>query len=329
MKFADLADSALESTIIPSFSRIGPLVRSRLEHWNPPVDHDLEGRVIVITGATSGLGLVAARAWLTAGATVEIVARNPTKARITVERLRAEIPGAKVDVVIADTGNYDQIRNSAATIRGRHDVIHALIHNAGALEADFATAPSGLERTVASQVVGPFLLSSLLYESLCAAKPGRIVWVTSGGMYTEPLSVDLLSTVPSNYRGAIAYARAKRAQVTLVEMMSERVESSNLVVNAMHPGWTLTPGVQRSLPTFRKVMGPLLRTPEQGADTLIWLVANDGEPVTNTGGLWLDRRERTVHRRSTTRNSDTPEERVRLWQWVTNEARSDFPPISP
>ena len=262
---ADLVDSALEATVVPSFSRIGPLVRSRLEHWAPTAHHDLTGRVIVITGATSGLGLVTARALLTAGATVEIVARNPEKAESTVRQLREDISGARVDVVRADMGDFDQVREAAGLLTQRHGIVHSLLLNAGALEAEFATAPSGLERTVASQVVGPFLLSALLFGAIAAAKPGRIVWVTSGGMYTEPLSIDLLHANSSNYRGSVAYARSKRAQVTLTEMMAGRIAPTRIVVNAMHPGWSLTPGVERSLPTFRRVMGPLLRTPARCA----------------------------------------------------------------
>ena len=101
---------------------------------------------------------------------------------------------------------------------------------------------------------------------LIVSAQGRIVWVSSGGMYTEPLAVDRLIIGYDSYRGSVACAHAKRAQVTLTEMMAERVDRSALVVHAMHPGWAPTPGVESSLPTFRRLMGPLLRTAEQGAD---------------------------------------------------------------
>jgi hypothetical protein len=93
----------------------------------------------------------------------------------------------------------------------------------------------------------------------------------------------------------------------------------------MHPGWALTPGVERSLPTFRKVMSPLLRSPDQGADTLVWLAADDGAPTERTGGFWLDRRVRSLHRSRRTRNADTPQERARLWEWVCAAAGTEFP----
>ena len=326
VSFADAVDAVLEATVVPSFSRVGPAVRSRLDHWAGAGGYRLDGRVIVITGATSGLGLVAARAWAARGATVEIVARNPAKAQATCDRIRAEYADASVASTIADTADLDGLRVAAAALRARHARIDVLVHNAGALDRTHSYGPRGIEQTIASQVVGPFLLSALLYEPLVAAAPGRIVWVSSGGMYTEPLAVDRLAIGPDGYRGTVAYARAKRAQVTLAEMMARRVDPSVLVVHAMHPGWVLTPGVERSLPTFRRVMGPLLRSGEQGADTLVWLAAEDGAPVADTGRFWLDRRVRPIHRRKATRASDTPAERARLWEWVVAAAGTDFPP---
>ena len=325
MDFAGAVDSVLEATIVPSFTRIGPAVRSRLDHWGPPAS-GLDGRVIVITGATSGLGLTAARAWASAGATVEIVARNPEKAAATRDRLQAEVADAHIGIVVADTGDLAAVHRAADELRGRHARIDALVHNAGALDATYATNPDGIEQTIASQVVGPFLLSALLYDALVAAEPGRIIWVSSGGMYTEPLAVDRLTMDADVYNGTTAYARAKRAQVTLCEMMAERVDPGRLVVHAMHPGWALTPGVERSLPTFRRVVGPLLRSPDEGADTLVWLAADDGAPRNTTGSFWLDRRVRPLHKRSNTRNSDDPAERRRLWEWVVDTSKTEFPP---
>jgi len=325
VRLADVVDAAMEAAVVPSFTRIGPAVRSQLEHWAPPVGDRIDGRVVVITGATSGLGLTAARALLRGGALVEIVARNPEKLAATVTGLREEIPDASVHAVVADTGDLDEIRRAAADILSRRRRVDVLVHNAGALADRYVAAAGGLEQTVASQVVGPFLLSALMAPALAASAPGRILWVTSGGMYTEALSVALLDAGPAGFRGATAYARAKRAQVTLAELMAAKVDPARLVVHAVHPGWALTPGLERSLPGFKKVMGPLLRTPEEGADTLVWLAANDGEPTATSGRLWLDRRVRTTHRSASTRRADTRDERSRLWAWVTEAAGTEFP----
>lgn len=326
MDAADVVDGVLETTVVPSFTRVGPALRSRLDHWTALAPGDLDGRVIVITGATSGIGLAATRAWLAAGATVEIIARNPQKVARVADTLRAEFPMGGVGTTTADTADLDALRTAAEVLRARHARIDALVLNAGALDPEHSYAANGIEQTIASQVVGPFLLSGLLVDPLSAAAPGRIVWVSSGGMYSEPLAVDRLTISPEGYRGTVAYARAKRAQVTLAEMMAERVDPARLVVHAMHPGWARTPGVERSLPTFRRVTGPLLRSPDQGADTMVWLAAASGPPTQSTGGFWLDRRRRPIHRLGSTRRSDTPAERARLWDWVAAAAGADFPP---
>jgi NAD(P)-dependent dehydrogenase (short-subunit alcohol dehydrogenase family) len=183
--------------------------------------------------------------------------------------------------------------------------------------------------TVAAQVVGPFLLTARLLPLLRTAAPGRVLTMSSGGMYTAPLAVDGLQMSDADYGGSEQYARAKRAQVTLQEMWAERVDPAEVVFHALHPGWADTPGVASSLPTFHRVMGPLLRTPDQGADTLVWLAADDAA-TRSSGGFWLDRRERAIHKLATTRRSDTAERRMRLWDSVAALAgltAADLPPV--
>jgi NAD(P)-dependent dehydrogenase (short-subunit alcohol dehydrogenase family) len=160
---------------------------------------------------------------------------------------------------------------------------------------------------------------------LRAAHPGRVVFVVSGGMYSQPLAVDRLEMRPDDYDGTTAYARAKRAQVTLAELWGARLPAAEVVVHAMHPGWADTPGVERSLPTFRRIVGPLLRTPEEGADTVVWLSASDGRPLASTGRLWLDRRPRDPHRLPSTRRADTDAERGALWQWCEERSGAVVP----
>jgi len=325
MSGADVVDRALEATVVPSFTRVGSAIRARLEHWTPIERYDLAGRVIVITGATSGLGHAAAEILARDGATIEVIARSEHKAVGVVDELRAVAPDCDHGYALADMGDFHAVRSAAEELRARHDRIDVLVHNAGALDAELARAPSGIEQTVASQVAGPFLLTALLLDALRAASPGRVLWMTSGGMYTQPLDVDALEPDPTTYRGAMTYARAKRAQVTLVEMIAARLDPSSVVVHAVHPGWADTPGVARSLPTFRRVVGPLLRTPAQGADTLVWLAADDGEPVRTSGLLWHDRRPRPAHRRNLTKKADTPDERRRLWEWCVDVTGVDIP----
>jgi NAD(P)-dependent dehydrogenase (short-subunit alcohol dehydrogenase family) len=312
---ADSVDAALEWGIVSSYTRLGSAVRRRLDHWSVQDGRSLEGRVIVMSGATSGLGLEAARAFVRMGASLEILARNPAKAAAVCSELGAG-RSSSVGFVTADMGDLDALRVAAAEILRRHPRIDVLIHNAGALDDVRQTSPQGLELTVASQVVGPFLLTGLLLPALRAAPPTRVLWVSSAGMYSEPLVVDQLEMPAGTYDGTTAYARAKRAQVTLTELWAAKLAGDRVFVHAMHPGWADTPGVARSLPTFRRVLGPLLRTPADGADTLVWLAADDEVPLRESGLFWHDRRPRTLHRLASTRRSDTPEERARLWSWA-------------
>lgn len=311
---ADAVDAALEASVVGSFTRAGLVVRRRLEAWSEFERAD--GRVVVITGGTSGLGLETARTLVSLGATMEIVARNEVKARATCAALRASTGSDRVDYVVADTGDLSGLRDAASTLMARHAAIDVLIHNAGALDDVRGETADGIERTIASHVLGPFLLTTLLLPALRAAPRARVLWVTSGGMYSEPLRVDALEMDAAHYDGVKAYARAKRAQVTLAQLWAERLRPDGIVVHAMHPGWADTPGVARSLPTFRRVVGRLLRSPAEGADTLIWLAVDHGAPLADTGELWLDRRPRPLHRTSATRASDTPDERARLWAWA-------------
>lgn len=317
---ADRVDAMLEWGIVGSFTRVGPALRRRLEGWEPLEGKKLEGRVIVMTGATSGLGLAAARSFATMGATLEIIARDERKAEATCAELRQSTGNSNVRFVIADTGDLAALRRAAKKLLERHEAIHVLIHNAGALDDLRQTSPQGIERTVASQVVGPFLLTGLLLPALKVGAPSRVLWVSSGGMYSEPLAVDRLEMSPADYDGTTAYARAKRAQVTLAELWASRLSADRIFVHSMHPGWADTPGVARSLPMFRRVVGPLLRTPAEGADTLVWLAVDERDPLRQTGLFWLDRRPRPLHRLASTRRSDTPREREQLWNWAVKKS---------
>lgn len=322
MSLGSLLDAALEAPVVSSFTRVGYDIRSRLAHWTRLDDYDLHGRVVVVTGASSGLGLVAAEQFARCGATVVLLGRDTAKTTKVRDGIALRTGNPSLSVVTADMGDLDDVRAAAAAIIEQCPRLDVLVHNAGALTADRRESPQGIEQTVASQVVGPFLLTSLLLPLLRESAPARVLTVSSGGMYAAPLTVDGLQ-MGDDYAGSEQYARAKRAQVTLNELWSQRVPAGEIVFHAMHPGWADTPGVRESLPTFRRIVGPLLRTPAQGADTVVWLGADDGEPLARTGGFWLDRKRRAIHKLPSTRRSDTPDRRARLWAWVSDAAGVD------
>jgi NAD(P)-dependent dehydrogenase (short-subunit alcohol dehydrogenase family) len=306
----------MDAAVLPGFTRLGSSVRRRLDRWRPIDSYDLSGRVVLVTGATSGLGRHTATTCARLGATVIVTGRGPDG----VERAAAEIAAdaetarAQVVPVAADMGEPDQVRRLAAAVGELGGGLDALVHNAGALSPRRHTNSAGIEATVASQVLGPFLLTALLLELLSDGRPGRVITVSSGGMYTAPLTVTGLQMPAEDYSGSEQYARAKRAQVTLNEMWAARLRSSEVVFSAMHPGWADTPGVRASLPRFRAMTRPVLRSIADGADTIEWLVC-DAEPTHHSGAFWHDRRRRPIHRLASTRRSDAPERRRRLWNW--------------
>jgi len=313
---ARIADRALELPIAPSFTRVGYRVRRALFDWDDLDALDGSGKTVVLTGATSGLGLAAAQRLADADATLVIIGRNPDKT----ERVRHDLAagGADVSAVIADMGDLDQVRRVAEEILASHPRIDVLLHNAGALSADYTDNNAGIELTVASQVIGPFLMTNLLLDAL--DPDGRVITMSSGGMYASPLHVDALQMDPGDYGGSEQYARAKRAQVTLNEMWPARTPGRRVDFHVVHPGWADTPGVEDALPTFRRIVGPALRTPDEGADTMVWLALTDDLGDAANGSFWLDRAPRPIHRLPSTKRSDTPDRRDHLWDEVSRLA---------
>ncbi len=315
MSFASAIDTGLEFGVVPSFTRIGHRAALQVVRLEADRVYDLTGKVVVITGATSGIGRNAADHLAAAGAELTIIGRNQERLDRTCAQVAEGSGNNAVHGIVADMGELDAVNAAADQLIERFDRIDALLHNAGALTADRRTNQAGVELTVASQVLGPFLLTARLLEPLRNARPGRVITMSSGGMYTAGLTVDDLEMTAATYRGAEQYARAKRAQIVLNEMWAARIDPAEIVFHSLHPGWVDTPGVDESLPTFSKVAGPLLRTPDQGADTMIWLAADDGEPLRSTGSFWLDRRRRNPHRTNATRRTDTATVRAELWDW--------------
>ena len=311
-----LADDVLETTVVGSFSRVGPAMRRYLFRW-PPIDAQrVRGQVAVVTGATSGLGRECATTLAHLGARVILLVRNADLGSTVRAQIVATTGNEDVSVIVADLGDLNSVRRAAEELR-RLPAVNILIHNAGAMSQTFDVTAQGIERTTAVQLLGPYLLTTLIRDQLQSGW-ARVVWVASGGLYSEPLDLDWLESPATNFDGVRAYAKVKRAQVSLNAVWAPRLEPLGITMTAMHPGWVDTPGLRQSLPTFARLMSPLLRTPAQGADTILWLVSAPRE-LTKPGTLWLDRGARSLHRLKRTRRSDTEAQRERLMRFCERQ----------
>lgn len=300
MTFPDLVDAVLEVSVVGSFTDVGLRVRRRLDAWTEFPADALAGRSVMITGTTSGIGRATALACARLGATVHTVGRDPDRTAAAARAIADEADGADVHTWTADLGDLDAVRRLADDFSATGRPLDSLVHNAGALLAERGTSPQGHEVTMATMVLGPALLTERLAPVLAGSgaaldpAAGRVVFVASGGLYLQGVSAaDPLGGRSAGYRGTVAYARAKRAQVELTRRWAHRWDG--VVVQAMHPGWAATPGVHESLPRFERVLGPWLRTPAEGADTVVWLLA-DREAVSGSGRFWHDRRSRSATR---------------------------------
>ena len=307
MNLRTAVDGALEASVVGSFTRRGYEARRRLYDWTPLAELRLDGKTAVVTGATSGLGREAAELLIGQGAEVCLVGRNRAKT----ERVSDELAGA--ESFVADLSSLLATGRLTDELGEAFEHLDILVLNAGALTHEFKLTVEGYETTFATQVLSQFLLIRNLLPLLERAPAARVIVVASGGMYFERLDVDALQPSAADYDGVRAYARAKRAQVALAEEWTRHLAGTNVTVNTMHPGWADTPGLRSGLPGFSRRLAPLLRSPQQGADTIAWLAAAP-EVAGQSGLFFLDRRPRSTYRRRSTRRLDEAAERTRLWQ---------------
>lgn len=293
-------DTLLDRLVVPGYTKLGYKLRSRSWSANDPAPHSLQGKTAIVTGARSGLGKATAAGLARLGATVRLVVRDAAQAASALADLRDDVPEATFVVDECNVSDLDAVRRYAATISTS---VHALVHNAGLMPPRRTESAQGHELTLATHVLGPLLLTELLKEHL-----SRVVFVASGGMYTQPLPTDP-EYRDAPYRPATAYARTKRIQVALTPLLAR--ELTPVFVATMHPGWSDTPGLAESLPGFRKLTKPFLRSAEEGADTTVWLAATEPRPP--TGKFWHDRQVRPTHYFDRTRASDASGEE--LWAY--------------
>ncbi len=290
------------------FTRLG--YRESRKRWNP-VSAYQGNRHIVITGATSGVGLAAAEELASLGAQLTLVARDRSKGEAVVRDLQERTGNTAIELELADMGLMADVHALAGRLLASGKTVDALINNAGALFNPRQQTAEGLEKSFALLLLGPCILTERLQPLLAKSGSARVVNVLSGGMYSQKIQVDDLQSARGSYSGAVAYARAKRGLMILTEEWARRWREDGIAVNAMHPGWADTPGVETALPAFYRATRPLLRSPQEGADTIVWLAAST-EAGDVSGKFWLDREQHPSHISRRTR--ETPSERAELLQ---------------
>lgn len=312
-------DALLEATVVGSFSRVGYLARRAAEGWDDPPRAD--GKVVVVTGASSGIGRAVALALGRLGAEVWVLGRDAGRTEGVAEAVRSG--GGRAEASVVDVADGSSAEAFAERYRAVHDRLDGLVHCAGALLGGYEVSGDGFEMTVATHVLGPYRLTWHLAPLLESTGAAAIVTVSSGGVYTERFDIGRLEMGPERYDGVRAYARAKRAQVVLAHEWWRRWSSRGVASYAMHPGWVDTPGLASGLPFFR--LGPLLRRPEEGADTAVWLVTGaarsldlvEGAALAPTGdGFWHDRHPRGEYYLPWTRPKvELDVQGRKLWDW--------------
>jgi NAD(P)-dependent dehydrogenase (short-subunit alcohol dehydrogenase family) len=293
--------------ILGSFDRTGFRIHS-LRFAPGDLDVDLSGRRCLVTGANSGIGYETSLALADLGAEVVLLCRDRERGEAAAERIRAQTGNARVSLELLDVSDLASVREVGARLAAAG--VDVLVHNAGVLPDERVETRDGLELTFATHVVGPFLLTQLLKERLLASRDGRVIWVSSGGMYSRRLSLGDPNWERRDFDGVAAYAETKRAQVVLAELWAEQLAGSSVAVNAMHPGWADTPAVQSSLPRFHRLTRSILRTPAEGADTVVWLAACPAARKWS-GRFFFDREPRRTHLLPFTKES--PNSRRALW----------------
>jgi dehydrogenase/reductase SDR family protein 12 len=278
---------ATDLAALCSFNRMGfELNRRGFEAGDLPTD--ARGRVALVTGANSGIGRAAASELARRGFDVWLLCRDSARGVEARDVIARACGSQRVHLGLVDMSSVQSIRRFVRDLPV--PAVDVLVHNAGALARDRQLTDDGVERTFATHVLGPFALTARLMGRLLRSSDARVVFVASGGLYLQRLDLSLLDVEASRFDGMRAYANAKRAQVVLAHLLSERSPSGGAVTFAsMHPGWVDTNAVRTGLPRFHSVMRRLLRTAEQGADTVVWLAAA-GRCRGTRGRLWFDRR---------------------------------------
>jgi NAD(P)-dependent dehydrogenase (short-subunit alcohol dehydrogenase family) len=248
-------------------------------------------KTILITGATSGIGLEASVTLAREGHRVVLVGRDEAKTRRSVDQVKQRAESVQVESLLCDFSSQASVRALADSYRAKYDRLDVLVNNAGAVNETRTVTKDGIESTFAVNHLGYFLLTNLLLDLLVKSAPSRIVVVSSTGHYRGTMDLDDLGFEKGGYGIMAAYRRSKLANVMMTRSLAKRLEGRGVTVNALHPGgvatgiWDRAPRwTQPLLAVVKKVV---LITPEEGGKTLSYLATSP--EVEGKTGLYFEK----------------------------------------
>jgi NAD(P)-dependent dehydrogenase (short-subunit alcohol dehydrogenase family) len=270
----------------------------------------MRGKVVVITGATSGIGLVAAEKLAGMGARMVLVARDKERGEAALSRLRAIAPGVQHGVHYADLLRLAEMKRVAAAIAAAEPRIDVLINNAGALFSNRETTADGLERTFALNHMSYFVITDGLRDRLRASKPARVVNTASDAHKGAKLDFSDLQSA-NNYKGFGVYGRSKLCNILYTSELARRWQGTGVTANSLHPGFVDTRFGDESggmLSGVVRVAKIFAISPEKGAATIVYLASSD--EVANTSGQYFYK----CRPATPTKEARDEESAKRLWQ---------------
>ncbi len=245
----------------------------------------LEGKVAIVTGANSGMGLATTAALSDLGARVIMLCRNEERGEKALSELMKK-DGRSLELIICDLGDYDSIRRFAKQVKSEYEKIDILVNNAGFISLDRQETKEGLERQFGINHIGHFLLTELLLSKM--GEGSRIVIVASGAHKTGRIHFEDIN-LTHGFNVITAYSQSKLANVLYTRELARRTRNRGITVNCCHPGAVATNiGIDRNTGFGKTITGalkPFFQTPEEGAKTAIFLATDDS--VKNISGEYF------------------------------------------
>ena len=243
---------------------------------NTGQETNMKDKVVMITGANSGIGRAAALDLARMGATLVMVVRNKEKGENVMSEIRRQSDNNSLDLLVADLSSLVSVRQLASQFQSNYSNLHVLINNAGLFNRKRQATVDGYENTFETNYLAPFLLTNLLLDKLKATAPSRIINVSSVGHYNGHINFDDLN-MENNYSGWKAYQQSKLALVLFTHELARRLEGTGVTVNSLHPGTVATNIWSRPMGPMGFIMALpklFMTSPEKGAETVIYLASS-------------------------------------------------------